>query len=373
MSTSLEGAAKFGKVYALSSPPRRLYDWNQRVKKTREKAISVFQPYPEQLPLEAGYYAFVLDRKGSFRVDRGLVSSHAAMVQQESVGAAGFFRITRVGKVGEVQCRSIDYGLWADGPRHPLVRFVIDAFQNHQAFDISPHAVFEFTRARLERFYVGPNGLPLENVADRQKLLDSEGQGTDGGGLLPADRVAAFSRYVPTSPPRLYAMRRDQLAETIELGDLEAFEIGDFKPAYSPADGRLSSGRKAFVIDPGGRLVIGHGHHLLSGGRAVGAAGQIVVDEGGVVTSINLNFSGHYRPRLTAEYARYTYAALIGHPLLSFDPDCPITGRQSFSLDGPLTLIVLEPDELIADDGRLEYQLDDAADDRSNDDATDDD
>jgi hypothetical protein len=154
-------------------------------------------------------------------------------------------------------------------------------------------------------------------------------------------------------------MHRDQLAETIEFSDLEAFEVGDFKPPYGPAAGRLSSGRKAFVIDPEGRLVIGHGHHLLSGGRGVGAAGQIVVDEGGVVSAINLNFSGHYRPPLTAEYARYTYGALIGHPLLTFAPGCPVTGRQGFSLDR-LTLIVLEPEDLLADDGRLEYLLDDA-------------
>jgi len=87
------------------------------------------------------------------------------------------------------------------------------------------------------------------------------------------------------------------------------------------------------------------------------------VDDEGVVTTINLNFSGHYRPPLTAEYARYTYAVLIRHPLLVFAPNCPVTGRRQFSLDGPLTSIELSPDELTAYDGRLEYWLDDSGDD----------
>jgi hypothetical protein len=192
MSTSLEGAANFGKVYSLSPPPPRLYDWNRRVKKVREKAVAVFQPYPEQLPLEAGYYAFVLDDRGRFRVERGMVSSHAAMVQQDRISAAGFFRITRIGKVGEVQCRSNDYPLRPDDPTHPLVRFIIDAFQSHQAFDVSPHAVFEFTPARLERFYVGPDGLLIRDVAERRILLDAEGQGTDSGvRAIPANSSAA--------------------------------------------------------------------------------------------------------------------------------------------------------------------------------------
>ncbi|WP_337173604.1 hypothetical protein [Paludisphaera sp.] len=342
----------------MSSPPRRLYQWNRRVKKARDGATSVFQPYPEQLPLEAGGYAFVLDNRGRFRVVRGLVSSHAAMVLQEPVAAAGFFWITRVGKVGNIQCRSVDYPLWADGPTHPLVRFVIDAFQKHQAFDVSPHAIFEFSRTKLERFDVGPDGVPVLDAAEFNKRLEAEGQGTDGGGPFPDDRTVAFARYVPTLPPRLYAMKQDQLAEALDLDDRETFEVGDFKAAYGPADGRLSSGRKAFVVDPNGRLIVGHGHHLLSGGRPVGAAGQIYVDEEGVVTTINLNFSGHYRPPLTAEYARYTYTALIGHPLLSFTADCAINGRRNFSLEGPLTLIAVDPHDLLMDDGRLEYLLD---------------
>lgn len=91
----------------------------------------------------------------------------------------------------------------------------------------------------------------------------------------------------------------------------------------------------------------------------MGAAGQIYVNEDGVIVEINLNFSGHYRPPISAEYARYTYQTLVCHPLLSFSPDCRISARKYFGLNTPMNCISFTPFELLSDDPALEVLLGD--------------
>src|SRR5207245_2516584 len=89
-----------------------------------------------------------------------------------------------------------------------------------------------------------------------------------------------------------------------------------------------------------------------------GGAGQIIVDEESVVTTISLNFSGHYRPTLTAEYARYVYRAIRSHPLLTFAENCVITGRKSFDLNSDFEMVTFPAEELLSDSSGLEDQLD---------------
>ena len=348
------------KNFSLSGPPPRTYYAKSSKKRP---LVPVFEPYHEALPLEAGYYTFVIDERGRFRVERGNTSSHAGMVGGETVGAAGHFVITRVGKVGRVACISRDYRFRIPNERHATVRFVIDAFHRHQAFDVSPHAIFQFSKGLAESFWVGANGEVIEDYQGRTKLLEEEGQEREGGRAFTQDQIAAFGRYKPTPPLRLCAMKLDHLNDPIDFDDRDPFEYGPSQPPYSPANSPLTSGRKAFIIDGRGWLIIGFGHHLLSGGNPVGAAGQVYVDAVGLITEVNLNFSGHYRPSLSAEYCRYTYRALTGHPLLQFSSECRISGRRFFDLNARLANFSFNAHELLSDDLSLELLLDDGVDD----------
>jgi hypothetical protein len=319
--------------------------------------VPVFEPYREALPLESGYYSFVIDDKARFRVERGNTRSHSGMVKSRMVAAAGHFWVARSGKVGKVFCTSLDYRIWIAGPNDPTVRYVINAFSRHEAFEVSPHAIFRFSRGVADSFRVSPLGKPIEDQADRERLLDEEGQGKPTQASFSRSQVEAFASHVVERPPRLYAMRDDHANNPIDFDSIEAFEFGPPRPRFAPSDGPLVSGRKAFVLDADGWLIVGHGHHLLSGGQCVGAAGQIYVDAEGLITDVNLNFSGHYRPPLSAEYARYTYRSLIHHPLLRFSPNHRISARLFFDLNQNLQNMTFSPDELILDDDRLEQQL----------------
>src|SRR4051794_28875446 len=114
------------KGFSLSGPPPCTY----RAKSSKKRPIvPVFEPFQEALPLESGFYTFVIDSRGRFRVERGNTSSHAGMVACADVGAAGHFWISRAGKVGLVVCTSRDYRFHIDDEHHPTVRFLIDAFK----------------------------------------------------------------------------------------------------------------------------------------------------------------------------------------------------------------------------------------------------
>ena len=344
------------KVFSLTCLPPRLYD-PKRSK--RRDIVPIFEPYQEALPLEAGYYTFVIDNLGRFRVERGNTSTHAGMIGGGSAGAAGHFLITRAGKVGRVVCKSYDYGLSVSSETHPTVRFVLDAFARHQAFDISPFAIFQFSKGLAESFHVSADGTVVEDYADRIRSLEAEGQGADTGQSFEPGQVAKFAAYSPVAAPRLYSMHLDNEMEPIDFDARDLPELGEMRPPFSLEARPLNSGKKAFVIDSAGRLIVGYGHQILSGGNPVGSAGQIYVAEDGNVAEINLNFSEHFRPPLTAEYARYTYRSLIHHPLLRFSADCRISGRRFFGLDTCLDNISFLADELLADGPDLEILLDD--------------
>ena len=353
MQVTMKNEGPCRKGFILSGPPPCTF----KASKGRSRDIvPVFQPYQEALPLESGYYSFVLDSRGRFHVERGNTRSHSGMVRGERVGAAGHFWISRAGKVGKVVCTSSDYRFYINNPQHRTVHFVIQAFNRHQAFDVSQHAIFQFSRGLADSFSVSTDGHLISDIGERERLLESEDQGSKPQRVFSSTEIAAFTNYVPSPPPKLYPMHHDQQFDQMDFDD-NAFEYGDFRPPYSPTDNPLSSGRKAFVIDHNGRLIIGSGHQLLSGGNHVGAAGQFHVDDAGFISEVGLNFSGHYRPPLSAEYARYTYRSLFKHPLLTFSDRCHISARIFFDVNTGLNQVSFVHDELISDEFDLDSAL----------------
>ncbi len=334
------------KKYALAGrPPHLFYGYSNR----KRPPAPLFEPYEEELPLESGYYAFVIDDEGRFRIERGNTSSHASLVGGSPVGAAGHFWIARSGKVGMVFCNSIDYRIFIRRNRLRTVSYVIDAFRRHQAFDVSPHAWFKFSRELADSFSVDLDQNIIRDEAERRKLIEYEGQGPPTGRLFSLAQSQEFLSYQPLPPPRLYHLKLDQLGFSNEIDD-DTFDYGQANGPYGLADGPLTSGKKAFVLDEQGWLIIGFGHQLISGGKSVGAAGQIYVDSESVITEINLNFSGHYRPSMTLEYVHYTFKSLWRHPLLVISKDCRITARKVFRRGMSLETIVFEMDDLLAQD-----------------------
>lgn len=126
--------------------------------------VPVFEPFEENLPLESGYYTFVLDRLGRFRVRRGNLSSHATMVDSEDVGAAGRFLINRAGNVAEVYCISRDYRINVKDAYRPTVDFVIESFSNHHALELSPYAIFQFAGSLTDSFRISVDRSPIADL-----------------------------------------------------------------------------------------------------------------------------------------------------------------------------------------------------------------
>ncbi len=347
-----QGACRRG--YSLGPPPRHIF---RAHRKTLGTVVPIFQPYEENLPLESGYYSFVIDEAGRFRVKRGNLRSHSSMVDGAAVGAAGHFRINRAGNVAEVSCRSYDYRISIPTGRHPAVGFVLDAFANHHAFDLSPWAIFHFSRGTADTFVLDAQGRLLESHVVHLAELEREGQGDEIKSSFSIDQIQNFKTYLPTPPPKLYPMHVDQMILAVEGDDDIGFEFGPPMPRFAPEMPKLCSGKKAFIFDKEGWLVIGMGHHLLSGGQDVGAAGQIVIDENRLITEINLNFSGHYRPPLDGNSARYVHVALRTHPLLEYSENCRISGRK-FDDSGELsTVLRFDPNDLTSDDVDLDFLI----------------
>jgi hypothetical protein len=342
------------KAFSLSCRPPKLFKGNAR---SRRSPTPIFQPYREALPLESGYYSYVIDNQGRFRVVRGNTSSHSGMGGDMYIGAAGHFWIARSGKLGMAYCGSNDHWLYFQDEHQATVRFVINAFSRHQAFDLSKHAYFKFFKERFQSFIVTIDGQICQDETERRQLIEAEGQGKPTTESFCARKIDAFLNYSPIRPVRLYAMKSDQAGPPVDYDSFEDFEYGPSAAPYRVADGPLSSGKKAFILNEEGWLVIGSGHHLLSGGNCVGAAGQLFVDDRYTVREISLNFSGHYRPPLSADYVRYTYRSLYSHPLLTLGSDCRISARKNFDVNGLLEMISFRPDELLSDNPELDYQL----------------
>jgi len=81
------------------------------------------------------------------------------------------------------------------------------------------------------------------------------------------------------------------------------------------------------------------------------------MEESGTVSEIHLNFSGHYRPPLTSDYACYVFRTLATHPLLSIETDCRICGRKFYDDTDRSSVISFAPDELMTDDPEAQEQL----------------
>jgi hypothetical protein len=350
--------------YALSGPPPASYKPSRC---GEHRAVPVFEPYAENLPLQSGYYSFVIDELGRFHVQWGNTRSHAGMIDGEPAAAAGRFRISRVGKVAEVACDSSDYRINYAAYRSRQALYVIEAFKRHPALDVSPHALFRFRIKRFDRFTVDINFQEIEDESEHLRLLELEGY--EVSDEAPTDRsytraqVRRFKAYSPPVPPRTYPIQRDQLISTIEPddGDPLDYEYGPACPHLTPDVPPTGIGKVNFVVDEGGRLIVGlKGHHILSGGHRVGAAGHLEFGPDGEVVEIHLNFSGHYRPKLDAAYCRYTYELLAGHPLLMLAKDCKILGRVFSDVSDRSTVIRFLAEDLTTEADDLDLLIETA-------------
>lgn len=350
--------------YALSGPPPATY----RPSRCGEhRVVPVFEPYEENLPLQSGYYSFVIDEQGRFHVQWGHTRSHAGMIDAEPAAAAGRFRISRVGKVAEVACDSTDYRINYGAYQSRQARYVLEAFKRHPALDISPHAIFRFRTKRFDRFSVDVAFREIEDESESLRLLEQEGYRESEESLVDRhyrrDQLVEFRSYVPPTPPRSYPIQRDQLITTIEPDQDDSFDY-DYGPACSPLTPDMpwpGSGKLNFVIDERGWVIVGlKGHHILSGGSRVGGAGHLVFEPTGEVTEIHLNFSGHYRPKLDADYVRYTYALLVGHPLLTIAEDCKVLGRVFSEISDRSSVISFQGEDITTDADDLDLLIETA-------------
>jgi hypothetical protein len=347
--------------FALSGQPLVLFSPKRRKSAHRREETPPFEPYEENLPLQSGYYTFVIDQKGRFRVKWGNTSSHAAMVGYQKAAAAGHFRISRIGKLAEVRITSYDYGILCNGPNDRVLVYAMESFLGHPALDASENVIFHFSAKRFEGSTVDRRGdlLSAADVALKLELLENEGLDEGASNAFDAAQVERFRGYQPTPPPRLHSMHRDQLVINIEEGDsIDDFRPGPAHPVFSPESPELCVGKNNFVIDSAGWLIVGAmGHHILSGGSEVGGAGHLIVQGSGQIGAVHLNFSGHYRPPLTFDYVRYVYRLLLHHPLFSFARECEILGRK-FNEDADRTSVIkFTAAELLAENPEGEEAL----------------
>ncbi len=346
------------KFNLLSSPPAI----KRAARGQKPKVVPIFEPYEESLPLQSGTYSFVIDSSGNFRVKFGLTSSHASMVDDSRAGAAGRFRVNRMGRVFEVICQNTDFPFFFATYHNSSVKFIVDAFRRHGAFKLHPDAVFTFFRARFDSWRITGDGLPVGDYGTVIRDLLDEGLGET---ILEEDdehRLSAYAHYTPVRPPILYPLQTDQLVASLEeYGDLQLYELGNPIDRLSPRTKDLRRGKNNFVIDTEGWLIVGpSGHHLISGGREVGGAGHIYFGPDGVIDRLDLNFSGHYRPQLTSDYARYIYNSICRHPLLKVSPDCTFSGRCFRDCDAVNPLLSFTKEELESDDPDLDLRIESA-------------
>ena len=127
---------------------------------------------------------------------------------------------------------------------HQLVGYVLSAFANHHALEVSPWAIFQFSRGIADSISVDVRGQPLSDLNEHHRQLDEEGQGREVAPSFPEDQVERFRTYQPASPPRLYGMHKDQVILAVEGDDDIVFEVGRSMTRYAPELARLNSGKK---------------------------------------------------------------------------------------------------------------------------------
>jgi hypothetical protein len=345
------------RALALSGPPPATF----QAKSGRSGSVPVFEPYEEELPLQSGYYTFVIDQHGRFRLLRGNTSSHASFVNGGRVASAGSLRIERTGKLAEVLCTSFDYRIRYEDEHDRVAIYTVESFVKNAAFDVSPHVIFLFRRGTGDRFALDYHGKPILE-GDRQeklRLLEVDGCEIVRQNQFRAAQLEAFDRYFPPRPPQLYGVHADQSITALEDdGWVHLVPDQNACAAYMPDTPVLPTGKPNFVIDEQGWVIIGmKHHHLLSGGRSVGGAGHLIIGESGTVDGIQLNFSGHYRPPLTPEYARFVYRTFKGHPLLTLSPNCTIQGRKFDEESLASNVIRFEAGELETDSAEFDEIL----------------
>ena len=337
-------------------PPQTAKARRNRSAPGSQGEVPVFEPYEETLPLQSGFYSYAIDETGRFRVKWGNTRSHAAMVSGAPLCAAGRFRVNRHGNTVHVVINSTDYAFSCS---KTIVEYIVESFQRHTAFSLSPRAIFQFHTGITDKQFFSTTLDPVSDPHEAIRILDEEGlRETVEPEYTPAQVVRRLS-YTPPRPPRLYSMHLDQVVTSIDGTDDAGFDYGPPADRLDVTHVEFRAGKNNFVIDPDGWLIVGmSGHQILSGGNKVGAAGHIHFHTSGVVSRLDLNFSGHYRPPLSAEYVRYTYRAISGHPLITLANDCEYSGRWFDEVDVNTHVIKFDRDELESDDPGLEDQID---------------
>lgn len=317
------------------------------------RGTEVFEPYQESLPLQSGWYSFIIDADGHFRVIRGNAKSHASLSPDRRAAAAGRFSVNRMGQVIEVIVRSRDFNCFFKGPNR-FVTYITQSFERHYALRLNPRAIFRFYKDMYESWCINASGLLIADPREQLLSLEGEGLGETASVGFTHGQVARFALYQPDQPSCLYAMHHDQCITSLEDDDSQPFAAGPASPRFTP-EFRLSSGKNNFVIDREGWMVLGAcGHQILSGGHGVGGAGHVYIDRHAIVSRIETNFSGHYRPTLTGDYLRYVCRTMVSHPLLTIADNCTLAGRVFKDCDAVSKALDFRWEEVEEDSDRLD-------------------
>jgi hypothetical protein len=143
------------------------------------RGTRVFEPYEESLPLQSGWYSFIIDADGHFRVIRGNTKSHASLSPDRRAVAAGRFNVGRMGQVIEVIVRSRDFSCFVKGPSRS-VPYIIQSFERHYALRLNPRAIFRFYKDLYESWCVDASGTILSDPREQVLSLEAEGMGESG-------------------------------------------------------------------------------------------------------------------------------------------------------------------------------------------------
>ena len=169
------------------------------------------------------------------------------------------------------------------------------------------------------------DGHLVQDMAGRRGLLAEEEQGTEERHPFSPPQIESVPKIsFPQRPPWLYEIKQDHLTNPMDYDDHESDRSRPIHAAILTGGWAADLGsegirprlRRMADRRPGASSALGRESRVCPPGKSTSMAM-------GVVTEINLNFSGHYRPPLSAGYARYTYRSLVSHPLLTFRPRLP--------------------------------------------------